>query len=216
MKFVLTSGYGLVEAVRNSRPHTGIDLAMPQGTELHSIADGIVTQVFDGSTSIGKGIMLHAQNGKEMIWGHMSNVKVHPGDRVSQGDLIGLSGNTGNSTGPHLHFGEMVNGHFIDPSKDIGLVDSMSGTITTSMQKPPWWDLWGNLEWGAREHFANLIMDFLGGLRDVVVALLDNIVLIGDATLIILAVAGYKDGYKWASILFVARILLKVILGGLV
>lgn len=214
MKFVLTSSYGMVESVRNNIPHTGIDLAMPKGTELHSIAGGVITKVFDGSTNIGNGVVVKTQDGTEMIWGHMDKVDVYEGKIVHQGDLLGLSGSSGNSSGPHLHFGEMQKGHFIDPTKDMDLLQNFSGA--TTMAKPPWWDLWGNFEYGAREHFSNLIMDFLGGLQDVVIALLDNIVLIGGSALIILHIAGYKDGYRYATLLLVARILLKVILGGYV
>jgi hypothetical protein len=214
MKFVLTSGYGLKEAVRGNVPHTGIDLAMPKGTELHSIADGLVTKVYDGSTNIGYGVKVHTDNGTDMVWGHMDKVSVHKGDFIQQGDLLGLSGNSGHSTGPHLHFGEMQNGHFIDPTSDVDLLQKFSGA--TEMVKPPWYDLWGNLEYGAREHMGNMIMDFLGALSDVVVSILDNVVLIGGSTLIILGVAGYKDGYRYASIMLVARILIKVILGGYV
>ncbi|NRD80252.1 M23 family metallopeptidase [Bacillus sp. BRMEA1] len=212
MKFVLTSGYGMVEAVRGNTAHTGIDLAVPKGTELHSFATGIVTKVFDGSTNIGKGVMVKSQDGTEMIWGHMDKVDVHQGELIHEGDLLGLSGSSGHSTGPHLHFGEMQNGQFIDPSKDLSaLQDHIGDTI---IKQPPWWDLWGNITYHARENFGQLILDFLGAINDVFLALMDNIVLLGGSTLIILGVSGFKNGYRYAFLMFMVRILIKTLLGG--
>ncbi len=94
-----TSGFGW----RNGRPHNGIDLAGPVGTPLHATADGVV--IHAGRQS-GYGLLVtirHAM-GYETRYAHMSRIRVTEGQRVSRGDRIGDMGNTGRSTGPHLHY----------------------------------------------------------------------------------------------------------------
>lgn len=119
MQFRRTSLYGALEEVRNGKPHMGIDYAMPKGTPIESVADGIVTKVVDlGNHNAGKMIQVKMENGETAIYGHLDKFKVHEGDHVHAGDIIGLSGNTGHSTGPHLHFGlKDSHGHFINPDK---------------------------------------------------------------------------------------------------
>jgi murein DD-endopeptidase MepM/ murein hydrolase activator NlpD len=112
----ITSRYGEIDHV-HKKPHTGIDLAMPEGTPLRSIDDGIIQKVVDyGDNNIGKGVIIQFEDGKQGIYGHLSEVKVKEGQIIHEGDIIGLSGNTGHSTGPHLHFGLKEDGHFIDPT----------------------------------------------------------------------------------------------------
>lgn len=84
---------------------------------LQTIKDGIVTKVFDGSTAIGKGVAIQTPDGTTHLFGHMSAVNVHEGQSLHAGDIIGLSGNTGHSTGPHLHFAQQAaDGTFMDPT----------------------------------------------------------------------------------------------------
>jgi hypothetical protein len=110
-----------------THPHTGIDFVMPQGTPLRSIKDGIVERVVDfGSSNIGKGVFIKWQDGKTAIYGHLSKITVKQGDIVQAGDLIGYSGNTGYSTGAHLHFGVKEGGEYIDPSPYIDLIQNMN------------------------------------------------------------------------------------------
>lgn len=130
MKFRLSGEFGELSEVRNNIPHTGIDLAMPKGTELHSIADGFVDKVFDGSEKIGEGLSIKLESGQRLIYGHMDQVNLSVGDKVEYGDLIGMSGNTGNSTSAHLHFAiRNPDGSFVDPTPLAGKVDAMSGSI---------------------------------------------------------------------------------------
>jgi hypothetical protein len=115
----ITSRFGEISNV-HPKPHTGIDIAMPEGTPLKSITEGVVQRVVDyGSENIGKGVIVQLADGKTAIYGHLSDIKVKAGQIVKEGDLLGLSGNTGRSTGPHLHFGMKENGQFIDPTKFI-------------------------------------------------------------------------------------------------
>jgi hypothetical protein len=110
-----------------AHPHTGIDFVMPQGTPLRSIKDGIVERVVDfGSSNIGKGVFIKWQDSKTAIYGHLSKITVKQGDIVKAGDLIGYSGNTGHSTGAHLHFAIKEGGRFIDPSPYIDLIQNMN------------------------------------------------------------------------------------------
>ena len=93
----------------SGRGHNGIDLGAPVGTPIKAPLDGIVLDT--GNTSIGrclsygKWIMIKHSNGLTTLYGHLSLVSVFKNQRVSTGDRIGYTGNTGNSTGPHLHFG---------------------------------------------------------------------------------------------------------------
>ena len=147
MKFRVTSPYGAWEEIRE-HPHTGIDLAMPEGTPLRSIADAVVERVVDyGSYNIGKGVILRLPDGKEVIYGHMSKVTVYPGQHVSGGQLIGYSGNTGHSTGPHLHFGMKEDGHFIDPTPYIQYLEHPLKSVQPAREylDNQWADSWFHL-----------------------------------------------------------------------
>ena len=94
--------------------HTGVDLASPRGTPIYAAGDGVVEKA--GWTSgYGNYTMIKHVNGYETGYGHQSKILVKPGDKVRQGQLIGLVGSTGNSTGNHLHFEIKINGNFVDP-----------------------------------------------------------------------------------------------------
>ena len=93
------------------RPHLGIDYGAPVGTPVQAIGSGRV--VFAGHKG-GAGILVHLQhtNGYETMYMHLSRVLVHPGQRVEQGQRIGLVGMTGVATGPHLDFRIRQNGTY--------------------------------------------------------------------------------------------------------
>ncbi|KAA0565357.1 M23 family metallopeptidase [Bacillus sp. CH30_1T] len=117
MKVRMTGRYGEVDKL-HPNGHKGIDLGLSEGTPLRSLYDGVVERVVDyGDENIGKGIIVRFADGREGIYGHLSDIKVKVGQLVSEGDVIGLSGNTGFSTGAHLHFGlKDGNGSFVDPT----------------------------------------------------------------------------------------------------
>lgn len=219
MKFRFSSHYNAMEEVRGGDRHTGIDLAMPEGTELRTLADGVVTQVFDGTGKIGEGVKIRFENGQEAIYGHMSEVKVKVGEILQQGEIIGLSGSTGRSTGPHLHFGLKENGEFIDPTHLADEVAEMSGKVDVT--DPAWWDLKGRVNESIqdtkeemKEEFKETMYEFLDALGEVIVEIIDSVVLVGGGTLIILRCWGLKQGTSWLYIGFAARVLLKIVLGG--
>lgn len=135
MKFKLSSQYGELTEVRD-HAHNGIDFAMNSGTTLRTIKDGLVTKIFDGSTDIGKGVAIQTDNGNTHIFGHMSAINVHEGQSLHNGDIIGLSGNTGHSTAPHLHFGiQTPTGDFTDPTNYAAAVAGASGDNSWMMDK---------------------------------------------------------------------------------
>ena len=94
---------------RWGRAHTGLDVAADTGTPIYAAASGTVTNasVYGG---YGNLIKIDHGNGVETYYGHCSKIYVNVGDTVETGDLIGLVGSTGNSTGPHLHLEIRVNG----------------------------------------------------------------------------------------------------------
>lgn len=123
--YKVTSEFGSTESFR-VRSHTGIDFSMEEGTPLRSIRNGVVEQITNYTGNIGKGVLVKWEDGKVAIYGHMSQINVSEGERVKVGDLLGYSGNTGDSTGAHLHFGLKENGHFIDPSPYITHIQNMN------------------------------------------------------------------------------------------
>lgn len=108
---------------RGSGFHHGIDLACKEGSNIYAADSGVVVYAAsekDGS-AYGNRILIRHKNGIETLYAHLSEFAVKKGDKVSQGEFIGLSGNTGNSTGPHLHFEYRVNGKAVNPKEIIGL-----------------------------------------------------------------------------------------------
>ncbi len=90
-------------------PHKGTDFAMPSGTPVLAPADGRVTKVVTHPLA-GKYIVITHDNGYQTRYLHLSKQEVRPGERVSMGQEIAKSGNTGRSTGPHLHYEIITNG----------------------------------------------------------------------------------------------------------
>lgn len=94
--------------------HTGIDIAVPEGTPVRAAAAGVVT--FSGwEEGFGLLVVIDHGNGYESYYGHLSKLLVSAGQTVAQGETIALSGNTGLSTGPHLHFEVRYFGSPMDP-----------------------------------------------------------------------------------------------------
>lgn len=96
------------------RKHEGVDFAAPRGTKVYAAADGIV-QLSKYSRSAGKYIIVNHQNGYTTSYMHLSRRYVSNGDKVKKGQVIGLVGNTGISTGNHLHYEIRENGTAFDP-----------------------------------------------------------------------------------------------------
>lgn len=95
--------------------HLGIDLAAASGAPIYATDNGLV--VYAGSIGGGYGLMIMIDhgNGYHTLYAHLSKISVYCGQSVNKGNLIGLSGSTGNSTGPHLHFEVRYQGGFVNP-----------------------------------------------------------------------------------------------------
>jgi murein DD-endopeptidase MepM/ murein hydrolase activator NlpD len=100
--------------------HTGIDLAVPLGTPVRAALDG-VAHVVVSLTGYGLHVILDHGDGLTTLYAHLSAVTVADGDAVAAGDVIGLAGSSGNSTGPHLHFEVRRDGIAEDPTLDVAL-----------------------------------------------------------------------------------------------
>ena len=112
---VVTSRFG----ARWGRTHTGIDIGAPTGTPIKAAAGGTV--IFSGwKGTLGKLVVVSHGNGVQTYYAHCSSLLVSSGQIVSAGQLIAKMGNTGRSTGPHLHFEIRSNGYAINPQSYIG------------------------------------------------------------------------------------------------
>ena len=112
----ITSGFGhrTKPNAAASSYHQGVDIAVSTGTAVHASSGGTVTQA-GWYGNYGYVVFISHGNGVETRYGHLSKVEVSVGETVSQGDVIALSGSTGNSTGPHLHFEMRINGTAVNP-----------------------------------------------------------------------------------------------------
>ncbi|MFC0200201.1 DUF5930 domain-containing protein [Paracoccus rhizosphaerae] len=118
--FRYTSGFGR----RWGRMHEGVDMAGPVGTPIHATGDGVVTYA-GRQGAYGNLIKIEHELGTETRYGHLSRIGVKVGQRVSQGELIGAMGNTGRSTGPHLHYEVRMNGRAVDPMSFIKAAENV-------------------------------------------------------------------------------------------
>lgn len=84
--------------------HEGMDFTAPIGTPVYATGDGVVTEAEYNSGGFGNKIMINHGFSYETVYAHLSRIKVKVGQRVKRGEIIGLLGNTGKSTAPHLHY----------------------------------------------------------------------------------------------------------------
>ncbi|RYH12382.1 M23 family metallopeptidase [Tropicimonas sp. IMCC6043] len=112
--FRFTSPFG----PRWGRMHEGTDFAAAHGTPIYATADGVVTKA-GWMSGYGRMVKIRHDFGVETWYGHMSRLRVEEGQRVSKGQRIGDMGNTGRSTGTHLHYEVRVNGSAVNPMNFI-------------------------------------------------------------------------------------------------
>ena len=101
-------------------PHNGVDVAAPKGTEIVAPAAGVVVLTHDDMFYTGKTLMIDHGLGLTSVYAHMDSILVVEGQVVSQGTPIGSIGNTGRTTGPHLHWGLTWKGTHLDPKLAAG------------------------------------------------------------------------------------------------
>jgi murein DD-endopeptidase MepM/ murein hydrolase activator NlpD len=107
------------------RNHNGIDIAVPVGTAVKATGAGVVIRAGwenekNHKQGFGQRITIDHGNGNISTVAHLSNVAVQVGAKITKGQEIGKSGNTGSSTGPHVHYQELHNGKAHDPTFDPG------------------------------------------------------------------------------------------------
>lgn len=106
------------------RHHKGVDYAAPKGTPVQCVANGVVTSA-GWHDQLGNCVCVKHDDGNESRYGHLSKISVHKGKRIKQDERIGLVGQTGLATGPHLHFEWLVNGVHQPPPSTDKLVKSL-------------------------------------------------------------------------------------------
>lgn len=116
----LTSGFGPRDLMGHTY-HYGVDLALNTGDTVVAVQAGVVRAVGNDPAGYGHYVVLSHPNGLETLYGHLSAPLVQVSDRLTSGQPLGLGGNTGASTGPHLHFEYRFLGAPIDPAKVIDL-----------------------------------------------------------------------------------------------
>ena len=110
VKNCITSPYGW----RWNRPHRGVDIALNTGDPVRCCFPGVV-RIAKPMGAYGNLVVVRHYNGLETVYGHLSKIKVRPRQSVAAGDVLGLGGSTGRSTGPHLHFEERFQYETFDP-----------------------------------------------------------------------------------------------------
>lgn len=100
---------------RTMREHHGVDYLIPEGTAVFATADGVVKSLSEKNTSHGKAITIDHGNGYETSYSHLLDIRVKKGQKVKRGDIIALSGNSGLSFAPHLHYEVIFNDTRVDP-----------------------------------------------------------------------------------------------------
>lgn len=116
------------------RPHHGTDFGARRGTPLLAVNDGRVSYA-GWMRGYGKVVKIRHAGGYESLYAHQSRIRVKLGQHVKKGQVIGYVGSTGRSTGPHLHFGLMKNGRWVDPMKVLNRKSSGVKSILKKIVK---------------------------------------------------------------------------------
>lgn len=133
--------------------HNGIDFAVPEGTSVYAVESGTVAEVRDDPDGYGKYVKIRHAWG-ESLYAHLRGQGVNEGNPIGKGDFVGVSGNTGNSTGPHLHFGLRVNPYtrgypydgYVDPAPFL-MATRPDDSLPTPLQAIKWAAMEFGLEW---------------------------------------------------------------------
>jgi len=135
---IITQHYGEVSRLYRGKAHNGLDIGAPIGTPVLAAADGEVMRVDNNDTSswrkyqYGKYVLIKHNNSLATLYAHLSKYVVSAGSKVVKGQVIGYSGNTGYSTGPHLHFGT-----YWDPTVTYKSVPPAAGLVPVGVTINP-------------------------------------------------------------------------------
>ena len=124
-EFRYTSGFGVrVNPFGGSgEMHPGLDMAAPIGTPVYATADGYASRAEHSYGGYGNVIELQHGKGIMTRYGHLSQILIHQGQRVHRGDMVGLMGSTGRSTGSHLHYEVRIDGRAVNPTPFLQTAD---------------------------------------------------------------------------------------------
>lgn len=137
--YLITLDYGekFPPLYTDESPHRGIDYGTPMSTPILASADGVVTFIGRLKEGYGNYIIIAHEENYATVYAHLSEILVRDNQRVSKGQVIGRSGSSGNSTGPHLHFELRINGYQIDPKTKLqNVLDSTPINNTPIPVKP--------------------------------------------------------------------------------
>lgn len=137
--YIITLDYGekFPPLYTDESPHRGIDYGTPMGTPILASADGIVDFTASLTVGYGKYIRIRHDDNYITLYAHLSEINVREGQSIAKGQMIGKSGSTGNSTGPHLHFEVRKNGIQIDPKTVLQSVFDTNPTNNTPTAEKP-------------------------------------------------------------------------------
>lgn len=116
MQGVVTSSCGTRQnpILKREELHNGLDIAATEGTEVVAVKSGVVTETRTSAT-LGRLLKFRTADGYEVMYAHLSETLVKKGEEIRQGQAVARSGNTGLSTGPHLHYSVWKEGVLLDP-----------------------------------------------------------------------------------------------------
>jgi murein DD-endopeptidase MepM/ murein hydrolase activator NlpD len=129
----VTSGFGW----RDSTQHNGIDIDLNKGDKVGAAFDGMV-RIAKKTGGFGNVVIIRHYNGLETVYAHLSKIKVKPGQVVTAGQLIGLGGSTGHSTGSHLHFEVRFKGVALNPKYLISFSEQRLIAEEITIKKTRW------------------------------------------------------------------------------
>lgn len=116
MQGTVTSSCGTRQnpILKREELHDGLDIAVAEGTEVAAVKSGVVTETRTSAT-LGRLLKFRTADGYEVMYAHLSETLVKKGEEIRQGQAVARSGNTGLSTGPHLHYSVWKEGVLLDP-----------------------------------------------------------------------------------------------------
>lgn len=113
----LVSGFGfrIHPIYKTRRMHTGVDFLAPTGTPIYATGNGKVVEAERSNHGYGRMVVIDHGYGYQTLYAHLSQIRVREGQEIKRGEIIGLVGNTGTSTAPHLHYEVIRNGRKVNP-----------------------------------------------------------------------------------------------------
>lgn len=209
---IVSAGYGAINSVHTT-PHKGIDLILNEGTPLNAVQDGVIVAVNEAG-KLGKYVILQLQDGKEVIYGHLSKFgNIKPGDIVQQGETIAFSGNTGFSTGPHLHLQVMDHGHTIDPTPFAKLLTVKTSSPSAFQSIKDIGAFFADMKQNGIFHAitGSTLGEWLTGIARFIIDSSVEIGLVAAIIFVILGMCGATRARKWLYWTVIITIILQMI-----